>query len=41
MEIYLIEKNKACFYSYIPSFENDKIKFCNKEFEKGEKKPFK
>ena len=27
----------TCFTSFIPSFENDKIKFCNKKCEEGEK----
>ena len=28
---------EACFSSFIPSYENDKIKFCNENCEEGEK----
>ena len=27
----------SCFFPFIPSFENDKIKFCNKKCEEGER----
>ena len=31
----------TCFDLFLPSFENHKIKFCNKKCEKGDKKPCK